>query len=58
MIVAVAGLFVATSCKKDYACESIGGVAGVDQQYPDLDKDAADAAKTTCDLAMGTWVTK
>ena len=55
-ILAIAGLFVATSCSKVYTCE-IGGVT-TEWSEKDYEQSVIDAAKVTCELAGGTWSTK
>ena len=48
LALAVIGLSL-TSCKKDYICKyEVGGVTFT-KDYPDQDKDGADAAKAECD---------
>lgn len=51
IFIACLSLVALASCKKDYTCT----VAGVVVNYTDLDKDGADAAKSTCTFAGGTW---
>jgi hypothetical protein len=53
VFIASFSLLALASCKKDYTCT----VAGVVVNYPDLDKDEADAAKAACTFASGTWAT-
>lgn len=52
------GLAVMSSCKKDYTCTYDLLGAEFVQDYPDLDKDQADAAEAGCKLLSGTWATK
>ncbi|GAA0876647.1 hypothetical protein GCM10009118_30570 [Wandonia haliotis] len=54
---AVAMLSLA-SCKKDYVCTWEADGVSLSQDYPGLDKDAAEATETTCKNAGGTWSTK
>ena len=54
---AVAMLSLA-SCKKDYVCTWSSGGTSFTQDYPGLDKAAADAAETNCTNIGGTWSTK
>jgi hypothetical protein len=51
---AVLGVVALSSCKKDYTCT----VSGVVLEYNDFDKTQADAQKTACTLAGGTWSSK
>lgn len=54
---AVAMLSLA-SCKKDYVCTWEAGGTSLTQDYPGLDKTAAEAAETNCKNIGGTWSTK
>lgn len=55
---AVLGMVALSSCKKDYVCKWTAGGAEYSQDYPGLDKSAADAAETNCKNIGGTWSTK
>ncbi len=54
-LLAIAGLFVATSCTKDYECCWTTGGLETCTPYPGLDSDEASATQTTCENALGTW---
>ena len=55
---AVLGVAALSSCKKDYECTWTSGGASYSQDYPGLDKSAAEAAETNCNNVGGTWSTK
>ena len=59
-VLAVAGLFVATSCKKDYECCYTDPLEGgeICNPHNDLDKDQASAQEASCKTLGGTWTTK
>ncbi|HZH85671.1 MAG TPA: hypothetical protein VFD77_00045 [Brumimicrobium sp.] len=52
----VFGALALTSCKKDYTCKHTDSF--YDQEYKDLSKTQATAAKSTCTLSGGTWSKK
>ncbi|MEZ4938666.1 MAG: hypothetical protein R2799_13835 [Crocinitomicaceae bacterium] len=56
-ILAIAGLFVATSCNKTYTCE-VAGVEGVEISSKDYTDTQIDALKAACEAGGGTWKTK
>ena len=55
---AVLGVVALSSCKKDYQCSWSSNGTTFSQDYPGLDKDAADAAEANCKAVGGTWSTK
>ncbi len=51
---AIIGLTVISSCKKDYVCSTGAG----DVDYPGLKKNEAETAESSCKSIGGTWSTK
>ena len=56
-LVAIAGLFATTSCKKNWSCSGTGNptLDGVEYPEENYTQDQLDALKATCEFAGGTW---
>lgn len=54
---AIAGLFVTTSCSKTYTCSGSGvpTLDGIEYSENDYTESQLDAIRISCELAGGTW---